>query len=303
MVALVTTLVAAVAAWLVLPKYIDLVERGGVVRPNYLGRPVPVAGTGIAFVYSAALMLVAAVERWRPRNAPPAADLGADLPAVVSAFLVVALAMSLAGLADDVFGDRTARGLRGHFGHLRRGVLTTGAVKALFGLVTGVAASAYVSPGAAEGVVNAALIPLSANAVNLLDVRPGRAGKGFFLLVSVLWAVSPRGNVWVLVGPLLAVVAVYMPYDLRARAMLGDGGANLLGGVAGLAAAVALPPMGRIVMLALLAMLHVYAERASLTTLIERAGPWRWLDRLGRDEGGGIEPANPRDTRPEGGVG
>jgi len=282
-VAVVATVFAALAAWFVLPRFLTLIERAGVVRANYLGRPVPVAaGTAVALVYAAALMLILAAGLGQPPGREGAAVPASRDASLLVVLLLVALAMALVGLADDVCGDRTARGLRGHLGALRRGVLTAGAVKALFGLVTGLAAAAHVSSGMAQGIVNAALIPLSANAVNLLDVRPGRAVKGFFLLVAVLWAASPAALVWPYVAPLLATAAVYLPYDLRARAMLGDAGANLLGGVAGLAAAVALPPLGRLVLLALVAGLHVYAERGSLSAVIERAGPLRRLDRWGR---------------------
>src|SRR5690606_14287044 len=166
-VAVVATVFAALAAWFVLPRFLTLIERAGVVRANYLGRPVPVAaGTAVALVYAAALMLILAAGLGQPPGRGGAGGRASWDATLLVVLLLVAWAMALVGLADEVFGDRTARGRRGHLGALRRGVLTTGAVKALFGLVTGLAAAAHVSSGMAQGIVNAALIPLSANAVN-----------------------------------------------------------------------------------------------------------------------------------------
>lgn len=272
------TALAACAAWLMLPRFLTLIERAGFVRSNFRGQPVAVAaGAGLALVYGAALMFLLTVELVRLRQASAAAEFR-----LLWALLLASLGMSLVGLIDDVFGDRSATGLKGHFSRLREGVLTTGALKAFFGGVTGVAAAVLVSPRPVDVVLNILLIPLSANAFNLLDLRPGRAGKAFFLLATALWAATPSAPVWPYVAPLLAITAVYLPYDLRARAMLGDAGSNLLGGVAGVAAAAALPALGRAALLSLLAALHVYAERASLSELIERVTPLRWLDQWGR---------------------
>ncbi|HEY8495680.1 MAG TPA: hypothetical protein VIK98_01380 [Limnochordales bacterium] len=273
------TALAACAAWLMLPRFLKLIERAGFVRSNFRGQPVPVAaGAGLAIIYGTALMLLLTVESVRVPQAPAAAGFR-----LLSALLLASLGMALVGLIDDVFGDRSATGLRGHFSRLREGVLTTGALKALFGGVTGVAAAVLMSPAAVDVVLNTLLIPLSANAFNLLDLRPGRAAKAFLLLVAAVWATAPGAPVWPYVLPLLVITAVYLPYDLRAQAMLGDAGSNLLGGAAGIAVAAALPALGRAALLSLLVALHVYAERASLSELIERVTPLRWLDQWGRE--------------------
>lgn len=277
--AVLATALAAGAAWVMLPRFLALIERAGFVRENFRGEFVPAAaGAGIAIVYAAALMLVLALQGALSRVGQAETWGRATL-----ALLVASLGLALVGLIDDVLGDRSATGLRGHLARLRDGVLTTGALKALFGGVTGLAASALASSGAVDVVINALLISLSANAFNLLDLRPGRAAKGFFLMVAVLWAAVPRSPVWAYVAPLAAVTAVYVPYDLRAKAMLGDTGSNLLGGAVGVAAAVSLSGLARTALLSLLVALHVYAERGSLTELIERVTPLRWLDRWGRE--------------------
>jgi UDP-GlcNAc:undecaprenyl-phosphate/decaprenyl-phosphate GlcNAc-1-phosphate transferase len=69
-----------------------------------------------------------------------------------------------------------------------------------------------------------------------------------------------------------------VPDDTQGRAMLGDTGANLLGGVAGLALVVAMPVWVRLAVLVLLLALNLAAERVSLSQKISTT-PWlRWID-------------------------
>ena len=70
----------------------------------------------------------------------------------------------------------------------------------------------------------ALLVGLSANALNQLDTKPGRALKAFFL-ASALLGFRPRKAV--------AAAVLLAPYDLREMAMLGDSGANALGALLG----------------------------------------------------------------------
>jgi len=123
------------------------------------------------------------------------------------------------------------------------------------------------------------LIALAANSLNLLDLRPGRALKGFLLLAGL--ALALRSFLPLVFGPLLAAVLVYAPSDLAGRVLLGDVGANALGAAAGLMLVLALPPTGRLIAVILLLALHLYCERASLTDLLARNRLLRFLDQLG----------------------
>jgi hypothetical protein len=64
--------------------------------------------------------------------------------------------------------------------------------------------------------------------------------------------------------------------------MLGDAGANALGGMLGAAASASLPRGARIALLAGIAGLTAASEVVSFTKVIERTPPLRWLDMLGR---------------------
>ena len=71
-------------------------------------------------------------------------------------------------------------------------------------------------------------------------------------------------------------------WDVTERAMLGDTGANLAGGLAGLVIVLALGATGQLVALALLLAVTVYGEFRSISALIERTPVLRTLDRIGR---------------------
>ncbi len=207
----------------------------------------------------------------------------------------LAVAIAGAGAAafgsyDDLSGNGGSRGFRGHLGALRKGELTTGAVK-LAGIgATGVAAAVIAGRSAranaesrgpvgavADVVINAGLIAGGANLLNLFDLRPGRAIK-VALLAGGLLAPSAGGAA---AAPLAAATAL-LPEDLGERSMLGDGGANALGAMLGTAAATSLPRPARIAALGVVVGLTAASEVVSFTEIIDRTAALRWADMLGR---------------------
>ncbi|MCR4399357.1 MAG: hypothetical protein NUV35_00510 [Syntrophomonadaceae bacterium] len=260
-------LLGALAQVLMLRLMLPMLRQAGVLRPNYQGRVVPVAA-GLTFPaallpsYTAALLA------------------GLAPPAELAVATAVVAAMCLLGLVDDLLGDRSVLGFRGHLGRLARGELTTGGLKALGGGVVALFAAAALSEGWPDLVVNALLVALATNLVNLLDLRPGRAAKGFLLCCALL--VVPASAHLAVVLPLAAAVLVYFPVDVRARAMMGDAGSNVLGAVLGLACVLGLGWQARLAVLAALVMVHLLAETVSLSAIIERVGVLRFLDNLGR---------------------
>src|SRR5205823_14098280 len=115
----------------------------------------------------------------------------------------------------------------------------------------------------------ALLVGLSANALNQLDTRPGRALKAY--IAAALALDAP-----------LALAVLLAPYDLREMAMLGDGGANGLGAMLGWSSVNRFTGRGRWVAIGALAGLTLLGERRSLGDLIERAPVLRELDAWGR---------------------
>jgi len=210
----------------------------------------------------------------------------------------LAAALAAAGAAafggyDDLAGDRRSTGFRGHLGALSHGELTTGAVK-LAGIgATGLAAALVADGGTgrlrmADRLINAALVAGSANLVNLFDLRPGRAIKATALAGGLLAAAS--GGADAISAPVAAATAL-LPEDLGERAMLGDAGANALGALLGMAAATTLGRRDRLAALSVIVGLTAASEFVSFSRVIERTGPLRWLDMLGRRPAGQATPA------------
>jgi hypothetical protein len=202
-----------------------------------------------------------------------------------------ALLVGAAGLVDDL-SPGGPRGLRNHLRALLDGRLTTGLLKALVTVGAAVVTVGLQERGGAGVLlVGVVLVAGTTNVVNGLDVRPGRALKGFLIVCGVACtALVTQGSV--LVGAVVGTVAaavVALPVDLRERAMLGDAGANLAGFVAGVALFAALPGSALLPTAALAVALNVLADTTGFSRVIDATPPLRWLDRLGRlpDDGSG----------------
>jgi UDP-N-acetylmuramyl pentapeptide phosphotransferase/UDP-N-acetylglucosamine-1-phosphate transferase len=184
------------------------------------------------------------------------------------------------GTYDDLAGTDGARGFRGHLSALRRGQVTSGAVKIIGIGATGLVAGALVRDKAVDKVLAGVVVAGSANLVNLLDLRPGRALKAG--LVAGAPALARSGPESQLVAPALGAAAALLPEDLGERAMLGDAGANALGALLGVAAASRAGRTGLVVRAAALTALTVASEKVSFTRVIRSTPPLDWFDQLGR---------------------
>lgn len=262
------------------------------IRANVDGNPVP-AVLGYAVVGGALAGL--AVSSWVARgfDLPVAGTLvfdaeiysdGVPLHGIGLAVGVVIVGFYLAGAWDDRRGDERPRGFAGHLAAIRGGRMTGGLVKLIVGGAVALGAAALVRDDwehVIDLVLIGAVIALTANLVNLFDRAPGRAAKVFLvaaLPIAVLgdpaWLVAAAGTI----GALLAA----LPFDLRARAMLGDAGSNPLGAVlgVGLTSNFSGPPgaLGALaaMVVALLAV-NLASERWSFSEVIARN---RWLARL-----------------------
>jgi hypothetical protein len=186
-----------------------------------------------------------------------------------------------AGLVDDLV-PVGPRGLRNHLRALAAGRMTTGILKAL---VTAGAAAIVVAVQperpAWTRVAGVVLLAASANVWNGLDVRPGRALKAFLLPAVAFALVGEVANAPAVLG-LLAATAIALPVDLLERAMLGDGGANLLGFAAGLAVYDVAADAWVAVAAAAAVGLNVVADTVSFSRVIDRTPPLRFLDGIGR---------------------
>ncbi|MGH9182273.1 MAG: hypothetical protein ACRDZ9_00335 [Acidimicrobiales bacterium] len=274
-VAVLTGLVAAAVVWLGLRPVLAAPLFG---RANHRGAVVP---TGAGVVVPLAVLATEAL-------AAAAAAGGVDrLEASVQArtlTLVLVVGLGLVGLVDDLAAGATdGRGFAGHLGALARGRLTTGGLKLAGGAALATVVTAPVSGGGLPLLVaDALLVALAANLGNLLDRAPGRTIKvGTAAFVALGLATGFPDSLAGVGAATGAGLALAVP-DLRERLMLGDAGANALGGALGLGVVLATSPATRLLALGVVAVLNLASEVVSFSRLIEGWAPLRALDRAGR---------------------
>jgi UDP-GlcNAc:undecaprenyl-phosphate/decaprenyl-phosphate GlcNAc-1-phosphate transferase len=272
-------------------------------RVNYRRQTVFV-GLGIVWVFWVAGMVLLRYAGQAMGSALSVfVALGAVSPLVITTLLF--------GVIDDAYGSAGDRGFRGHLAALVAGRMTTGALKLLgIAFVSVAAATAIVggsgigtssiasvllaSPGAllpwaAWTIALGAVIALSANLVNLTDLRPGRALKfygvcaGALVVGAYLSAATSLGGATVLAIALIGPVVAVWSFDAGERGMLGDAGANTAGALLGFVAAW---ECGRswvaLVVLGVLLAVNLASERWSFSVIIAHNRPLSWIDRLGR---------------------
>jgi hypothetical protein len=234
---------------------------------NHRGVPVP-RTLGIALAGAAALgtIVVAVVD-----------DVGAAGWGALAGILLV----FAAGLVDDL-GPPGPRGLRNHLRSLASGRVTTGILKLV--VTTGAAVVVVAlqpSRSGATRLFGVVLLAAGANVWNGLDVRPGRALKAFLPAAAAFLVWGEIEHAPAIAGLLVGALAA-LPPDLRERAMLGDGGANVLGFAAGLGLYDVLPdawvPVGAVAAVCL----NVLADTVSFSRVIDATPPLRFVDGLGR---------------------
>ncbi|MGW5671007.1 hypothetical protein [Micromonospora sp. NPDC003776] len=251
-------------------------------RTNFRGRTVTLAA-GPALAVGAAT----------------AGALGAGSAPAGAAALLAGVGAGTVGLYDDIVGVRpeqkAAKGFGGHLAALREGQVTAGLIKIAGVGMAGLGAAALLAAdrrvaahprrqraGALgrgiDVLLGAGVVAGTANLLNLLDLRPGRALKSGLLLGAPL-ARGPYGGI---AAGAVGAAAGLVREDLDERVMLGDSGANALGALLGVSLAARTGPLGRAGVLAVVAALTAASEKVSFTQVIQRTPGLRELDALGR---------------------
>jgi UDP-N-acetylmuramyl pentapeptide phosphotransferase/UDP-N-acetylglucosamine-1-phosphate transferase len=247
------------------------------VRENYRGVPVAFPA-GIALLIPAVVALVVVAPLYQLVDTKV-------LQAGFGLALIYVFGIGFLGLLDDLVGSHAGqpRGWRGHFSALGSGQLSTGVVKAVGALGLALLVAADPSIGAGTYLLSAAVLVLATNVFNLLDLRPGRAGKAFILLGAGLTIGAGRLEpLWTL-GLFLGPILVLLPLDLREVGMLGDTGSNVIGAVAGVWLILTLTTtLGLAIAAGVLALITLYGEFRSISAFVERTPGLRQLDLLGR---------------------
>lgn len=253
---------------LVILFLIGMLTETGAVRKNFQGIDIPVS-MGLSFpVVVMMVFLIYDLLQWY--------DISYHL------YILALMSVSFLGFIDDMLGQRDTLGFKGHFGALFRGRLTTGGLKALGGGLVALFTAFFVSEGWANIIINTLILALFTNMLNLLDLRPGRAVKGYIFFTVVIIIIAGGKMDYVLLAPLAGAVLWYFRYDLSARVMMGDAGSNVLGFALGYLAVTELSFNARIGVLLFLIAMHIFTEKYSLTRIIENTAILRYIDNMGR---------------------
>jgi len=203
----------------------------------------------------------------------------AALAADPSPWIVFLAGVGALGMLDDLAAG-SPRGLRGHARALLRGSPSTGAIKAIGTLALAVYAADSMS--AADYVVGVGVLALSSHLGNLLDTRPGRSEKALAIAIAAVCLTSSSLALLMPIAPLIGPVAVCAWFTLRERAMLGDSGASMIGGMIGILLVATLSGAALWLALAALISFSLYGEFRSISSAIERIPLLHRLDSLGR---------------------
>lgn len=261
-------LISLVISILSIKPLLRFLSDAGFTAKNFEGKKIPI-GTGLlwgwVFLLSMAVMVLAG------NNFIGDVSLAMGELNVIGILLAGSL---LLGFIDDR-GSTEERGFRGHLKAFLSGKITTGFIKAAGGLILAVVVASSVTSSVYMLVINAIVIVLAMNAVNLLDLRPGRALASYLVLSIVLMgsALTLTSNLslaWHFWGIFLAPALALLPSDLRGESMLGDTGSNAMGAILGYMAAVTFGSVVKVAIIIALLVFNVTADRISLTGLLEK---------------------------------
>jgi UDP-N-acetylmuramyl pentapeptide phosphotransferase/UDP-N-acetylglucosamine-1-phosphate transferase len=238
------------------------------VKPNYKNITMPV-GSGLLYPWVFVLSISIAVM---------IPGLIGDIRIYQDHLLpltILIIGSTLVGFIDDVLSKDDTRGLFRHFSNFINGKITSGSIKALFGLVLAFFVSSFLS-GLLPSVVGALIIALSMNAINILDLRPGRALTVYIFLAVILLVVpfalsDTLTSIWHFQLSLIMPAIVLLVSDLNEKSMLGDTGSNTLGAILGFVFIATFDSLKiRLIVLAVLIVFNFVGDRWSITKFIEK---------------------------------
>ena len=263
-------IIGFLGTYAVIPLFKNLLVNSNIVRPNYKNDMIPVS-MGIVFLPMVIITgIIIAFFTKEYKNL-----------LYLFIFIFGLISMFFAGILDDIVGNRDVSGLKGHFKSLFKGNLTTGGFKALFGGFIGILISSAISKDVIDIIVNTLIIALSTNLMNLLDLRPGRAIK-VYLVIMISIFITLTNYIKLLPLLILPNVLSYFKFDLKAKAMMGDTGSNVLGISIGMLMVFGYSFNVRLCWLVFLILIHLLTEKYSLTKIIESNKILNYIDKLGR---------------------
>lgn len=250
-----------------IPLIFNMLTESKHLEKNYKGELIPIS-MGIVFLLVQLVSFSLAYYLYKDR--------------IILVYLLAIVSIGFVGMLDDFIGAKDIKGFKGHIGSFFEGRLTTGLIKAGVGFYMSLFVAIYLYDGWADIILTSFLIALSINLLNLFDLRPGRAIKvyGFLLVILLILNVGREYNF--IAFSLFIILFIYFPKDIKAKAMMGDVGSNILGMTIGFSFATIGSFYLRLFYTIVLALIHILAEKVSISKLIEKNKFLNYIDYLGR---------------------
>ncbi len=239
----------------------------GLLKENYKNEKIPVFGGLIILVFSILGWILFLIT-----------DTGK--PVIIERLIFLSLIIGLTGLLDDIKGGTEIKGFSGHFIALINRNLTTGALKAIISLLTVLIIYYFPGQNLLAFLLNISIFLFFTNLFNLLDLRPCRSIKCFFLFSIIIMVLIPVFTLYLV--PVFLILIPYSYYELGGKIMLGDNGANTLGAIMGYGFSLWTSTGGKILLLLFIIIVNFLAEIYSFTNYISKNRILNWIDQLGR---------------------
>lgn len=263
-------LISLLLTYIANPMLLNMLKNSGTTRENYRGEPIPIS-MGILFLLMQflALGLILFIDKRKLTN--------------ITVYLFSITLMGLIGLLDDLIGDTKIKGFKGHIKAFFKGNLTTGGIKAGVGFLIAFFVSFALLDKPIEIIISTLTIALFTNLINLFDLRPGRAIKVFILISLLMLLLGNTTGYEFILFSFYGILFIYLPVDLKGKAMMGDIGSNILGMTLGIYSSLTHGTKSMSLYLVVLVLLHILAERVSFSKIIEKNKILKFIDHLGRE--------------------
>lgn len=194
-------------------------------------------------------------------------------------FLSIITLVYMIGIVDDVLGNSDVKGVKGNINALVSKKFSTGIIKAVFVIV--IACYIYYFFNEEFWILKGIVTALTTNLFNLMDLRPGRCIKfyyvffAFFSFLNIRWT----KELFIIFS---IIITIYYFWDAYGFSMLGDSGANLIGFIIGLilCEVVGTSLFGLIVLLIVLITLQLVLDKYSLSEITKRSTLFDYIDRF-----------------------
>ncbi len=258
---------------MILPMMIRFAERHQVTAENYKKDIIPI-GMGL-FVWVMLIVFLLYIKVFNSKIV--------IINELYYCFIIAISVITFVGWLDDTIGEKSVKGFTGHWRRLKQdNVITTGLLKAGSISLMALWLVLELELHFAVAFLKFLIIVLMTNTMNLLDLRPGRALKVFFILSLPLMFFPLVSEFLHYLMPIWISAALIFYKDLRSLIMLGDTGSNLLGFALGFSIVLTSPFWFQVTLLFICFGIHVIAAKSSLSKWIAHYKILRIIDRWGR---------------------